>query len=94
VERTVSIVVFGRASLSSGILKPIHNLALKAVGGFDEEYSLYFEDYALCRSICKHGKLGQLPNVKITHLDGNTARKGWRQVWMFSRSALRFITVG
>jgi GT2 family glycosyltransferase len=67
--------------------------ALKAVGGFDEKYFLYFEDYALSRSIGKHGELVQLPNVQITHLGGNTARKGWRHVWMFSRSALRFFAV-
>jgi GT2 family glycosyltransferase len=74
----------------SGAFMFCRTATLKAVGGFDEKYFLYFEDYALSRSICKHGKLMQLPNVKITHLGGNTARKGWWHVWMFVRSARLF----
>ncbi len=74
----------------SGAFMFCRTAPLKAIGGFDEKYFLYFEDYALSRAMRSKGKLLQLPNVQITHLGGNTSRKGLKHIKMFMQSARTF----
>jgi GT2 family glycosyltransferase len=64
--------------------------ALQAVGGFDERYFLYFEDFALSQQLSKHGELHYLPTSQIVHHGGYAARKGVRHIGYFLRSAVRF----
>lgn len=64
--------------------------ALKEVGGFDESYFLYFEDFDLSMRLRQNYKLAYLPNMKIIHHGGNAGRKGLRHIIMFTRSAIRF----
>lgn len=63
---------------------------LQSVGGFDERYFLYFEDFDLSLRVHDLGLLAYLPNMHIVHLGGNSARKGLRHIGMFIRSGLRF----
>lgn len=64
--------------------------ALRSVGGFDERYFLYFEDFDLSLRAHAVGSLAYLPSMHIVHLGGNSARKGLAHIGMFARSGLRF----
>jgi GT2 family glycosyltransferase len=64
--------------------------ALRAVGGFDERYFLYFEDFDLSLRVHSEGSLAYLPSMHIVHLGGHSARKGLGHIGMFARSGLRF----
>jgi GT2 family glycosyltransferase len=76
--------------LLSGCWLLCRTAALQAVGGFDERYFLYFEDFALSQELSKHGTLHYFPASKIVHHGGYAARKGARHIGYFLRSALRF----
>lgn len=74
----------------SGCFMLFRTEALHAVGGFDERYFLYFEDFDLSLRVHGKGCLVYLPSMHIVHLGGNSARKGLRHIGMFARSGLRF----
>lgn len=63
---------------------------LRAIGGFDERYFLYFEDFDLSLRLRQRGTLRYLPAMNIVHHGGYVARKGWRHLGWFVRSAVRF----
>lgn len=63
---------------------------LSEVGGFDDRYFLYFEDFDLSLRLGKQGRLAYVPAMKIIHAGGNTASKGLRHILLFMRSAMRF----
>lgn len=74
----------------SGCFMLFRTAALRSVGGFDERYFLYFEDFDLSLRVHAKGSLAYLPSMHIVHLGGNSARKGLRHIGMFARSGLRF----
>ena len=79
-----------RVELASGCCMFCRTAALKAVGGFDERYFLYFEDYDLSRRIGAHGRIYEVPGVRICHHGGRTARRGIRRIARFLRSGVRY----
>ena len=76
--------------LASGCFMFCRTCALQAVGGFDERYFLYFEDYDLSRRLWRRGALCEAPNARILHHGGRTARRGTRRILQFARSAARY----
>ena len=76
--------------LASGCFMFCRTSALQAVGGFDERYFLYFEDYDLCQRLRQHGALREAPSVRIRHYGGGTARRGPRRIFQFVHSAIRY----
>jgi GT2 family glycosyltransferase len=76
--------------LISGCFMLCRTAALQQVGGFDERYFLYFEDFALSLALRNTGKLRFLPQCRIVHHGGKAARKGMRHIRYFMRSAWRF----
>lgn len=74
----------------SGCFMLFRTPALQSVNGFDEGYFLYFEDFDLSLRVHAQGDLAYLPQMQITHLGGNSARKGLRHIAMFARSGCRF----
>lgn len=74
----------------SGCFMLFRTAALRSVGGFDERYFLYFEDFDLSLRVHTKGSLAYLPSMHIVHLGGHSARKGLRHIGMFARSGLRF----
>lgn len=74
----------------SGCFMLFRTPVLQSVGGFDERYFLYFEDFDLSLRVHAQGLLAYLPDMHIVHLGGNSARKGLRHIGMFARSGLRF----
>ena len=77
-------------TLASGCFMLMRASALAAVGGFDEGYFLYFEDYDLSLRLASRGQLLHVPAMHIRHHGGESAGKGWRHRGWFLRSAWRF----
>ena len=65
---------------------------LQKVGGFDDAYFLYFEDFDLSMRLNQEYSLAYLPSIRIIHEGGNAARKGILHIYMFARSAIRFFS--
>ena len=63
---------------------------LKKIGGFDEKYFLYFEDFDLCRRIAEHGEVIYFTSTSIFHGGGNVGRKNLRHKLLFFSSAYKF----
>jgi len=76
--------------LASGCFMFCKTAILQQVGGFADSYFLYFEDYDLSMRIRKHGEIVYTPDVRIVHYGGNAAKKGYRHIFLFLRSALTF----
>lgn len=74
----------------SGCFMLFRHDTLRRLGGFDPRYFLYFEDFDLSLRARALGHLSYLPHMQITHLGGNSAKKGVRHIVMFGRSACRF----
>lgn len=77
----------------SGCFMLCRSTALKSLGGFDERFFLYFEDFALSMEMKKNGKLVYLPNVLIEHMGGQAARKGITHIFMFLKSGIQFFNL-
>jgi hypothetical protein len=76
--------------IASGCCMLIRSDVLRAVGGFDEAFFLYFEDFDLSLRIGQLADIAYLPAMKIVHYGGNAARKGIGHIFLFATSALRF----
>lgn len=76
--------------LASGCCMWVRRDALDQVGGFDESYFLYFEDYDLSMKLAALGEVIESRKVKIIHHGGDAARKGWRHIGWFVAGAIRF----
>jgi hypothetical protein len=76
--------------LISGCCMFARTSALKAVGGFDPRYFLYFEDFDLSKKMSQIGKIAYLPDARIIHYGGESASKGLQHILYFCRSAFRF----
>ncbi len=80
----------GNIEIVSGCFMLIRSSALVRAEGFDPAFFLYFEDFDLSLRISKFSGIARVPGVRIVHAGGSAAAKGWRHMWWFVRSALRF----
>jgi GT2 family glycosyltransferase len=78
------------AKIVSGCFMLIRRKALDVAQGFDPNFFLYFEDFDLSYRISKFASVTRVAEVRIVHAGGGAARKGWRHVLMFVRSAIYF----
>jgi GT2 family glycosyltransferase len=76
--------------LISGSFMFCRTAPLQKIGGFSDAYFVYFEDFDLSLRAAHLGDLAYVPKVKITHLGGNAARKGWRHILLFVQGAFLF----
>lgn len=74
----------------SGCFMLFRTSTLKALGGFDPGYFLYFEDYDLSHRARQFGHLAYVPTVRIAHAGGGAGKKGARHIMMFCLSAMRY----
>jgi GT2 family glycosyltransferase len=77
-------------SIASGCFMLMRTRALQAVGGFDDEFFLYFEDFDLSLRLGRQGRLVFDPAMTIVHHGGYAASKGRRHLKYFIQSGLRF----
>jgi GT2 family glycosyltransferase len=76
--------------LVSGCFMLTRRDPLVRAGGFHRDYFLYFEDYDLSLRLAQHTRLVFVPAVRIAHRGGYAARKGFRHIGLFARSAVSF----
>jgi GT2 family glycosyltransferase len=76
--------------IASGCFMLCRRAVLEQVGGFHPDYFLYFEDFDLSLRLASVTRLAYAPQVRIIHLGGHAARKGWRHIGLFLRAAARF----
>ena len=76
--------------ITSGCFMLSRTKSLTEIGGFDERYFLYFEDFDLSLRLGKKGKLAYLPAMRIQHSGGGAGGKGLNHFKMFVRSGVRF----
>lgn len=74
----------------SGCFMLCRSKLLQQVNGFDKNYFLYFEDFDLSLRLGKIADIAYLPMMRITHSGGHAARKGYRHLLMFLKSAIYF----
>jgi GT2 family glycosyltransferase len=74
----------------SGCFMLFRSAVLQRLGGFDNRYFLYFEDFDLSLRAAKIARIAYVPNVRIIHHGGHAARKGLKHIYLFSRSAFTF----
>ena len=79
-----------KVPLVSGCFMLARGGDLQRLGGFDERYFLYFEDFDLSLRLGELGSVMYVPEVRIVHHGGYAASKGWRHLGMFMRSGLRY----
>ena len=76
--------------LISGCCMFTRTRALRDIGGFDEDFFLYFEDFDLSKRMQKVGRVVCLPTSKIKHYGGNSSAKGTHHIKLFVQSAFLF----
>ncbi len=76
--------------IASGCFMLVRVDALQSIGGFDDDFFLYFEDFDLSMRLAQYGRLVYVPAMQIRHFGGYAARKGLRHVRYFVASAARF----
>jgi GT2 family glycosyltransferase len=79
-----------KLTLVSGCFMLTRGDTFREVGGFDEKFFLYFEDFDLALRISRLGDMVRLPACRIMHAGGGASRKGLRHIRLFCYSALRF----
>ena len=66
---------------------------LKAVGGFDDRYFMYFEDFDLSRKIQQVGfRTVYYPNATVTHLWERASHRSIKMTWVFIVSMYRYFS--
>jgi len=65
---------------------------LMRVGGFDERFFMYLEDFDLCRRMERYGALIYDPSVQIEHSYGGGSYRSPRLLWHHICSAIRYFT--
>lgn len=78
--------------IASGCFMLFKRQALSDVQGFCEQFFLYFEDFDLTMRLAKNWQIAYVPAVKIVHYGGHSAKKGWRHIALFVRSAQLFFS--
>ena len=74
----------------SGCCMLVRRNAIDTTGGFDPKFFLYFEDFDWSVRLNKVTQIAYLPSFRVVHHGGGAARKGWKHIGWFTKSALRF----
>ena len=77
-------------AIASGCFMLMRSHALRSVGGFNESFFLYFEDFDLSLRLKKCGRLVFDPAVRILHHGGYAASKGLQHLRYFVTSGILF----
>jgi GT2 family glycosyltransferase len=79
--------------LVSGCFMLFNTSTLKHLGGFSDNYFMYFEDYDLSLRAAALSKISYYPKIKVAHLGGGASKKGFKHIKMFIISAFRFFNI-
>lgn len=92
-RREIRDLVFWDPPIVSGCFMFFRGALFRQIGGFDERYFLYFEDFDLSLRASSRQRIAYVPAVKIVHLGGHAAKKGLRHTAYFCRSAWTFFSM-
>ncbi|RDC54318.1 glycosyltransferase [Pedobacter chinensis] len=76
--------------LLSGCFTLLNLTAIKELGGYDDQYFMYFEDFDLSRRIHRKYKTIYFPNVSVYHSYDSGANKSSRLFSIFVSSAITY----
>ncbi|MCG6144912.1 glycosyltransferase family 2 protein [Leptospira bandrabouensis] len=75
----------------SGCFFIIPRIVWNEIGGFDERYFLYFEDFDICRKVRAIGKqIVYSPEAEITHLWTRGAHTSFKHLLYFAKSMIQY----
>lgn len=74
----------------SGCFMLFRRDALRRLGGFDNKFFLYFEDFDISLRAGRLCRVAYVPAVRIVHHGGQAAKKGWRHIRLFAAGMVRF----
>lgn len=86
----VADAVVWQPPLVSGCFMLWRSSVLAQLKGFSPQYFLYFEDFDLSLRAGAVTRIAYVPAVRVVHFGGYAARKGWRHIVLFVRSAVVF----
>lgn len=67
--------------------------AFRAVGGFDDDYFMYYEDVDICARLWQAGwKVAVCPSVKVVHDAQRTSHQKFRYLYWHLSSMIRFFS--
>lgn len=76
--------------ISTGCFMVVRTEQLKSIGGFDDGYFLYFEDFDLSMQLRKFGKLIYYPMVHVKHFWHRDSKKSRKLFVIQIQSMMRF----
>ncbi|WP_066055800.1 glycosyltransferase family 2 protein [Robertmurraya korlensis] len=89
--RDISDDILSEVLIGSGCFMLFRGSDFKAVGGFDDRYFMYFEDYDLCLELNKRGKkIIYNPFVSVIHYYERGAHKNFKLFKIFMGSMYKF----
>jgi GT2 family glycosyltransferase len=88
--RDIGYSRIGDIPFLSGAFMFCRSELLKAIGGFDANYFLYFEDVDLCRRVQRSHRTVYYPYASVIHFWERSAHKSMRHTRYFLTSALRY----
>lgn len=74
----------------SGCFIFVRTSVFKKIGGFDERFFMYMEDYDLCRRIGKKYKVVYYPEAEIFHEHGKASYKSKKMMMFHIKSAIKY----
>ena len=77
-------------TLASGCCMWVRRAVFDDVGGFDESYFLYFEDYDLSLKLARKGTVIEHRDIRVVHHGGGASRKGFQHIRWFVAGGARF----
>lgn len=81
---------FGETDWVTGAALMIRRDLYEKIGGFNNQFMLYFEDTDLCRRVREHGyKVGWLSSVTVVHLGGRSTT-GWERKTYYYQSQEKY----
>jgi GT2 family glycosyltransferase len=82
--------VYWNPPIVSGCFMFFRGNVFSMIGGFDERYMLYFEDFDISIRTRHITPIAYVPDVQIIHSGGDAAKKGWWHIKQFGLSAILF----
>jgi GT2 family glycosyltransferase len=77
-------------AIASGCFMLLRTREFLGVGGFNERFFLYFEDFDLSLRLHDRGRVVFAPAMRIVHHGGYAASKGWQHLRYFITSGILF----
>ena len=75
---------------ASGCFLCLRTELFKKIGGFDDRYFMYFEDFDLARTISAHAELWYYPGAVVYHEWGRDSKRNFRLMFIHIQSTLKY----